>query len=87
MIRNQSRIDMDAAIGLLLCSSRIRGSFNMNFISRHDEGDLEIDGEFYERFTEPDNWGLLETFWTTYPYLVEGMDQRVKMREEDLLAS
>ncbi|OAQ96118.1 hypothetical protein LLEC1_05286 [Akanthomyces lecanii] len=85
MIRNQSRIDMDAAIGLFLCSLRIRGSFNTNFISRQNNGDLEISSDFYSRFTDPAHWGLLSTFWAEYPYLVEGLDSSVKVTEQDLL--
>ncbi|OAA36803.1 hypothetical protein BBO_08082 [Beauveria brongniartii RCEF 3172] len=88
MIRNQSRLDMDAVIGLFMCSLRMRGSFNnTNFISRQNEGDLEINSEFYRRFTDPDNWGLLETFWTRYPDLVEGLDPSLKIGEQDLIAS
>ncbi|EGX93492.1 hypothetical protein CCM_04866 [Cordyceps militaris CM01] len=87
MIRNQSWLDVDAAIGLFLCSLRMRGSFNTHFICRQNEGDLEINPEFYNRFTDPANWGLLENFWTVYPGLVEGLDPGLKIREKDLLAS
>ncbi|KAK3177582.1 hypothetical protein K4F52_009633 [Lecanicillium sp. MT-2017a] len=87
MIRNQSRMDMDSAIGLFLCSLRIRGSFNSHFISRQNDGDLEIDSNFYRKFTNSANWGLMETFWIEYPYLVEGLDLNVKIRQQDLLES
>lgn len=86
MIKNQSRMDMDAAIGLFLCSLRIRGSFNTNFVSRQNDGDLEINSEFYSRFTDTANWGLLATFWAEYPYLVERLDPGVKVGEQDLLS-
>lgn len=82
---HQSTHDIDAAIGLFLCSYRIRGAFNGSFITRQNGGDLEIDAQFYEQFMAPDKWGLLETFWVQYPDLVQGLDPKLLIRQEDLL--
>lgn len=85
MINNYVGHDIEVAMGLFLCSSRIRGFFNSNIITRQNDGELELDEEFYQQFTDPNGWGLLERFWTEYPDLVEGMDPSVMIREEQLL--
>lgn len=87
MIRYQSSIDMDAAIGLFLCSFRIRGAFNTNIITRQNDGELEINPDFFRRFTDPTNWGLLETFVTKYPELAAGLSSSAVMKEQDLIVS
>lgn len=87
MIRNQSKMDIDAAIGLFLCSLRVRKSFNANIIVRRYDGDLELESEFYKQCTDTTNWGLLEPFWTTYPFLVQGLSPKIRLEERDLLAT
>lgn len=87
MIRHQGSIDMDAAIGLFLCSFRIRGAFNTAIITRQNDGELEIHPDFFKRFTDPANWGLLETFAAKYPQLVAGVDPNAMLKEQDLIVS
>jgi hypothetical protein len=87
LIRDRDKYDIDEVIGLFLCTYRIRGSFNSNFITREDGGELQVDANFYRRFMDPEGWGILERFWIEYEDLVADLNPNFMIREVHLLPS
>ncbi|EMD91415.1 hypothetical protein COCC4DRAFT_129235 [Bipolaris maydis ATCC 48331] len=85
LIRYGPKHDHDAVFGLLSCTLRIRGSFRKEFIIRENDGDLQLDPSFYQKFMDISNWGILERFWLEYPDLVRGFDPSIMLREQHLL--
>lgn len=76
----------EAISGLLFCTWRIRGTPNVNFIVRGEDGEVEIDPDFLAKISTPEGWVLLERFWIEYPELVEGLDpDRFMISEKDLV--
>jgi len=76
---------MNELSGLLACTLRIRRCFNMYFIHRQDEGELQLNADFCQEFSQMENWGLLERFWAKYPTLVENLDSNAMLQEKHLM--
>ncbi|KAI9373935.1 hypothetical protein BJX61DRAFT_551919 [Aspergillus egyptiacus] len=87
LILHGAKYDLGSVFGLLACTCRVRGGFNQELFIRENDGDPEVHPDFYQRFMNPGQWGLLEKFWTEYPELVQGLDPAVMLRAEYLLPS
>lgn len=87
LILHGSKYDLESVFGLLACTCRVRGGFNKELFIRKNDGDPKVHPDFYQRFTDSSQWGLLEKFWTEYPELVQGMDLAVMLPAEYLLPS
>ncbi|KAI5927510.1 hypothetical protein F4810DRAFT_267933 [Camillea tinctor] len=85
LILHWSKYNLESVFGLLSCTIRIRESFNGSFIKRENGGEPQVDEAFYQRFMHRDGWGILERFKAEYPDLMEGIDDKIMIREEHLL--
>jgi hypothetical protein len=85
LIKHESKYELEHVFGLLGCTYRIRGTFAREFITREDDGEPIVSEEFYKQFTDIANWGILERFWKEYPELVDGMDTKSMLCEENLI--
>lgn len=67
---------------MLYSSYRIRDP--PPFIIYREGPSLQIGADFLVRISSVDGWAILDTFWTTYPELVKGLDPlKFKISEKD----
>lgn len=51
----------------------------MNFICRKNDEDPQFSDEFLRKITDISQWTLLETFWSEYPDLVQGLPLEIML--------
>ena len=85
LIMHGCNYDLQEVSGLISCTFRMRGAFSREFVTRENDGDMQIKQDFYDQFMDISNWGLLATFWKQYPQSTEGMEARALLREEHLI--
>lgn len=79
LIRYSLRHDLESVLSLYCCSLRIKDWGEMNFICRKNDEDPQFSDEFLRKITDISQWTLLETFWSEYPDLVQGLPLEIML--------